>query len=130
MHLELNDFQDTANALDSGTLGNDGAIAGATYVADSADGSTGSLEFDASDQVDLGAFDVDGSGLTVAAWINADSFPGNARDPRIVSKASGGAADDHVFMLSTVTSGGANTALRARVRVAGCLLYTSDAADE
>ena len=118
VHLELDDFQDPSTALDSGILGNDGVITGATYVADSGDGSIRSLEFDNNDQVDLGSLDVGGTGLTVAAWINADSFPGGVRDPRIVSKASGGAANDHVFMLGTIRSG-ANTVLRARVRVGG-----------
>ncbi len=33
-----------------------------------------------------------GSGLTVAAWFKADSFPGKYQDPRIISEALGAGA--------------------------------------
>ena len=118
VHLQLDDNQSPSIAMDSGSLGNDGSISGATYVFDSGNGSVSSLDFDGGDSVDLGGVDVNGTGLTLAAWINADSFPGGARDPRIVSKASGGAANDHIFMLSTIRSG-SETVLRARIRVGG-----------
>ena len=86
--------------------------------AESGDSSASSLDFDSNDSVDLGGLNVNGSGLTVASWFRAESFPGGARDPRIVSKASGAAANAHIFMLSTIRSG-AETLLRARVRVGG-----------
>ena len=72
------------------------------------------------DRIDLGVLDALGSGLTLAAWFNADSFPGPSRDPRLISKASGTAANDHVFMLSTIAVGSV-TRLRARVRVGGSM---------
>ena len=119
VHLQFDDDQTFLTAADSSGNGNDGVISGATYVSVSGDVSGSSLDFDGDDDtVSLGALDVNGTGLTVAAWINADSFPGSARDPRIVSKASGAAANDHVFMLGTVRSGG-ETVIRARVRVGG-----------
>ena len=78
-----------------------------------------SLEFDGVDDgISLGTLDASGSGLTLAAWINADTFPGTSRDPRIISKATGTAARDHVFMLGTIKRG-TRTVLRARVRVGG-----------
>ena len=117
-HLEFDDNQDSTIALDSSSNGNNGVISGATYVAESGDSSASSLDFDSNDSVDLGGLDVSGSGLTVASWFRAESFPGGARDPRIVSKASGAAANAHIFMLGTIRSG-AETLLRARVRVGG-----------
>ncbi len=107
-------------ALDSGSFGHNGKlIGGPAYVADTADGSAYALRFDGSnDYVDLGSLDVKGDGLTLAAWFKADRYPGSYRDPRIISKASGTAANDHVFMLGTIKSG-EDTVLRARVRVNG-----------
>ena len=118
-HFEFDDFQDSSVASNSGVLDNVGIIQGAQYVTDTADGSSRSLEFDGSnDTVDLGVLDVSEPAITLAAWINADSFPGSARDPRIISKATGTAANDHVFMLGTIGSG-ANTLLRGRLRING-----------
>ena len=119
VHLQLDDIQTPLVAIDSTVNRNDGTISGATYVPVSGDVSGYSLDFDGiNDTVDLGTFGVIGTGLTVSAWINADTFPGSARDPRIVSKASGTGANDHVFMLGTIAVG-SDTVLRARVRVAG-----------
>ena len=50
--------------------------------------------------------------------MNAETFPGTAQDPRIISKASGTAEDDHVFMLGTIKQGN-ETTLRGRLRVNG-----------
>jgi hypothetical protein len=107
-------------AADTSGSGNDGTLLnGATYVADSGDGSPYSVQFDGvNDYVDLGPLDVQGSGLTLAVWMNADSFPGPSMDPRLISKATGTAGNKHVFMLSTVKVGSA-VRLRARVRIGG-----------
>ncbi len=90
-----------------------------TLVSDaSGNGNNGTLENDAdrsangySDQaletngldghVDLAGLDVPGTQLTLMAWINADDF--GTSDARILSKSTGAAAADHVWMLSTVT---------------------------
>ncbi len=56
--------------------------------------------------------------MTLATWFNGDSFPGPSNDPRLVSKATGVAANDHVFMLGTIKAGN-EVRLRARVRVGG-----------
>ena len=107
-------------AADVSGNGNDGVlVGGAAFEADTGDGSAFAVRFDGvDDSIDLGSLDVDGSGLTLAAWFNADSFPGPSSDPRLISKASGTAGDDHVFMLSTIQQG-AGIWLRARVRVGG-----------
>ena len=106
-------------AGDVSGMGNDGAINGnAAYSAVTGDGSAFSLDLDgADDWVDLGNIDVNGTGLTLAAWFNADSYPGPSSDPRLISKATGTASNDHIFMLGTIRSGGIR--LRARVRVGG-----------
>ena len=106
-------------ASDSSGNNNEGIFFGAEYDSVTGDGSVGSIRLDGlDDRVDLGVIDAVGEGLTVAAWFNASSFPGSSRDPRIVSKATGTRADDHIFMLSTTRSG-SNTVLRARLRVNG-----------
>ncbi|MEO0478446.1 MAG: LamG-like jellyroll fold domain-containing protein [Planctomycetota bacterium] len=64
------------------------------------------------------AFDVGGSGLTVSAWFQADSFPGASQERTLISKASGARVHEHIFQLGTVRSGNA-VRLRARVRVNG-----------
>ncbi|MEO1064503.1 MAG: LamG-like jellyroll fold domain-containing protein [Actinomycetota bacterium] len=117
--LRLDETSGTT-ATDASGSGNDGTlIGGAAFDPATPDGSASSVRLDGvDDAIELAPFDVDGSGLTVAAWFRADSFPGSSQDPRLISKASGVAADDHVFMLGTVRSGG-ETRLRARIRVAG-----------
>jgi hypothetical protein len=118
-HLPLDEGSGTG-AGDISGLGNDGTLTnGASFEAESGDGSPYSVRFDGvDDYIDLGSLDVNGSGLTLAAWFKADSFPGPSNDPRLISKASGNVADDHVFMLSTVKLGSA-VRLRARVRISG-----------
>ena len=117
VRLNLDDNQDPSLATDSSGQGNNGTISNAEYNSDTPDGSSGSLDFE-SGNIDLGSLDVDGTGITLAAWIKADSFPGNVRDPRIISKASGTGTNDHIFMLGTVRSG-SGTVLRGRLRVNG-----------
>ena len=118
--LSLDDDQTPTIATDSSGFGNNGVISGAAYVPNSGDGSSASLEFDGNDVVNLGALDVNGNGVTLAAWVNADSFPGANNDPRIISKAGGIAANRHVFMLSTTRKGSTgDVVLRGRVRING-----------
>jgi len=75
VRLKLDDIQLPSIAIDSSSRGNDGAINGASFVPDSADGSPFSLDFDGVDDgVSLGALDVSGTGLTLAAWVKADTF--------------------------------------------------------
>jgi hypothetical protein len=100
-------------ALDSSGHGNDGTLGGGAardlsgYFGQAlvTDGSSG--------HVDLGGLDVDAPELTVMAWINADDF--GVYDARILSKSTGSATDEHIFMLSTI--GGSH--LRFRLRTNG-----------
>jgi len=100
--------------------GNDGVLVnGAGFEASTGDGSAFAVRFDGvDDRIDLGALDVNGSGLTLSATFNADSYPGSSNDPRLISKATGIRADEHVFMLGT-TAVGSEVRLRARVRHGG-----------
>jgi hypothetical protein len=122
VELPLDESGGTIAANISGN-GVDGALEnGALFEADSADGSPNSVRLDGVDDfVDLGLVDPTGTGLTVGAWFNAESFPGSSNDPRLISKATGLAANDHVFMLGTVGTGG-NVRLRGRVRYNGTTL--------
>ena len=122
-YFKFDDNTLSTNAEDSSGNGNDGVISGAFYVAKSGDGSPSSLDFDGIDDiVSLGGLDVSGTGITLSAWINANTFPGSSRDPRIISKATSSAPDDHVFMLGT-TKLGDETVLRGRLRIEG-VTYT------
>ncbi|MCP5120705.1 MAG: hypothetical protein GY953_58675, partial [bacterium] len=107
-------------AGDASGMGNDGVLVnGSVFDANTGDGSASAVRFDGvNDSIDLGVLDVNGIGLTLATWFNADSFPGSLSDSRLISKASGTAANDHVFMLSTIKQDSA-VRLRARVRVGG-----------
>ena len=120
VHLLLDDSQTGAIAKDTSGNGNDGAISGATYVSESGDGSASSLVFEDGDSLNLGGLDVNGTGITLAAWVRANSFTGSGLDGRIISKADGVAANRHVFMLSTTRLGSTDdVVLRGRVRING-----------
>ena len=75
------------------TLGQTGAVSG-----DTAADFSGSNSY-----VNLGNLDVSGTGITMAAWINADSFGGG--DGRIFAKSDGTANADHTWMLSVIDVG-------------------------
>ena len=107
-------------AGDVSGVGNDGAlINGAAFEGTTGDGSASAVRLDGNDDlIDIGVIDVDGVGLTLAGWFNADTYPGSSNDPRLISKASSSAANDHVFMLGMYNVG-AEVRLRGRVRHAG-----------
>jgi len=100
--------------------GNDGTLTGgALFEASSGDGSAYSVRFDAvDDYIDLGTVDVAGTGLTLSAWFNADTFPGASKDPRIIAKSTSTASNDHIFMLGMIDVSGV-VRVRGRVRVGG-----------
>ncbi len=105
---------DTTDGDGNGTL-----LGGASFAPFTGDGSSHSVLFDGNnDIIDLGPLDVEGNELSLTAWFNANQFPGNSRDPRIISKANGVSSNSHVFMLSTIRSS-SNTRLRGRVRIGG-----------
>ena len=116
-HLSFDDDQTPSIAADSSGYGNSGVIIGPEYVPETSDGSSRSLDFNGADSVSLGGLDVNGTGITLAAWIKADSFPGENRDPLIISKADGVATNRTVFSLGAARRGDSRTVT--------CLLYTS-----
>jgi hypothetical protein len=119
VELPLDEGSGTVAVDASGSLNDGTLVNGPTYEAATGDGSAFSVRFDGVDDfIDLGVVDVTGTGLTLAAWFNADSFPGSSNDPRLISKATGTAPDDHVFMLGTISVGSV-VRLRARVRIGG-----------
>jgi len=93
--------------------GNDGVLLGdAKWEAAGAKIGKACIIFDGKDDlVEIEPFDVEGGGITLAAWINPISF--NIGDGRIITKAVEWGADDHLWMLSTTD---ANHILRFRLK--------------
>jgi YVTN family beta-propeller protein len=102
-------------ALDASGNGNDGSIENGGVR--TPNGHTGNgLEVNGSaGNVGLGGLDVDAgaTGITIMAWINADDF--GTKDARIVSKSTGSAEQDHIWMLSTIKG----PRLRFRLKTGG-----------
>lgn len=71
------------------------------------------------DFVNLGTLEVPGNVMTVSAMVNPHALKNcNARDCRIISKATGTAEQDHYWMLSTIKVGN-KTRLRFRLKTNG-----------
>jgi hypothetical protein len=110
-----------ATAGDSSGSGLDGAVIDANWVSPGYDGTGSCLDFDGqgTNMVDLGNFDVTtGSGLSISCWYKADNLDTPGSDPRMFSKAIGGATQDHWFMLSSSRVGGTKV-LRFRLKADG-----------
>ncbi|MEM6795016.1 MAG: PQQ-dependent sugar dehydrogenase [Acidobacteriota bacterium] len=104
-------------ALDSSSGALNGGLLGPLWVTETADGSAAALDFDGvDDRVRLGTFDLGGEALTFSLWFRADDF--GQMDGRFLSKARGVQDEDHVFMLSTIRSGG-ESRLRFRLKAGG-----------
>ncbi len=97
-------------ARDASGNGNNGTLDNGPKWVTGADAKigTGAILFDgADDLVSIGSFDASGgSGITIACWFNASNLDTPGNDPRMVSKAMGGANEDHWFMLSSSREGG------------------------
>ncbi|MCU0913136.1 MAG: PA14 domain-containing protein [Planctomycetes bacterium] len=101
-------------AADSSGKGHPGTIQGATWVDGGWNGLGWCLDFDGNDdRVELGVIDVQGAGITLAAWVQPDSF--NINDGRVISKASEWGENDHWWMLSTINK----SFLRFRLKTQG-----------
>jgi hypothetical protein len=90
-------------AFDSSGNGHHGAITNAQHEAGGFDGGGFAMRFGGqiSNRVNVGTFDIDGPGLTLACWLQASNLDTPGDDPRMISKATGGAADAHIFLLSS-----------------------------
>ena len=99
------------------TGSHDGTYNNITLGATGVTGSNTAADFNGTNSyVDLGNLDVAGSGITMAAWINADSF--GTADGRIFGKADGAFDPDHTWMLSVIDQG-ADVLLRVRISAGG-----------
>ena len=88
-------------AADSTGSGHDGAILDGTWIEGGWNGLEWCLDFDGNnDRVEIGAVDVEGPGITMAAWVQPDSF--NINDGRIISKANEWHENSHWWMMSTI----------------------------
>jgi hypothetical protein len=75
---------------------------------------TGALMFDGlDDRIVVESFDLEGSGITIAAWIIPPDLAA-MNDPRIVSKAQGGGTGDHYWAMVLSGSGEDNLEFRLR----------------
>ncbi len=109
-----------ATARDVSGNGQDGTVEGAVWVpsADAKVG-TGALRFDGQDdRISLGGMNVEGDGITIACWFFTDNLDTPGNDPRMVSKAIGGANEEHWWMISSSRQGGTKV-LRFRLRTDG-----------
>jgi hypothetical protein len=118
-YYRLGESSGTA-AVNLGSLGTNGTYSGPTPGATGAVAGDTSADFDGvNDNVNVGTFDVNGTGLTMASWFNADDF--GTSDQRIISKAlstGSNTEQDHWWMLSTVQSG-SDHVLRFRLKAGG-----------
>src|SRR3989344_4224642 len=102
-------------ALDSSGNGTTGTLQGNPVWSIGKIG--GSLDFNGVNQyVSLPNIDVVGTGITIATWVNFDSFPSNS-DARFVSKATNVLENDHYWMLGQTNNG--NNRLRFRLKTDG-----------
>ncbi len=104
-------------ALDTASGSHHGVFDGANWD----NGRTSDAKFAASfdgvdDVIDLGFFDIDSNELTISAWVRFDDF--DQMDGRIISKASGVLDNEHIWMLSSIASGGDHV-LRFRLQTVG-----------
>ncbi len=102
-------------AVDSSGNGNDG-----TFVQDPewVAGKFGSgLLFDGQggERVALGGLDIPSGAISITCWLKASNLDTPGNDPRMVSKANGGANNDHWWMLSSGRISG-NKFLRFRLK--------------
>ena len=109
------------NVTDSSGNGNNGTFVGdPEWVA----GKFGSgLLFDGQggERVSIGNLDVPSGAISITCWFNASNLDTPGNDPRMVSKAFGGAGNDHLWMVSSSRRSGEK---RLRFR-----LKTNDGSD-
>jgi len=103
--------EDSGNMISELVSGKTGVLEGTPIL------NGGSISFDTNDdRVQVVPFDVSGSAITIAAWVQPHSFEGLASEARFVSKASGTNAEDHYWMLGNYGDG---SAVRFRLKVDG-----------
>jgi len=101
------------DANDSSGNGHDGTVEGAPmFVTPGFDGTGACMQFGGdADRITVDSFDVMGTGITLAAWINPITF---MNDARMISKSEGGGTNFHYWAM--VLSGTGENFLQFRLR--------------
>jgi len=114
-HWKFDEGSGSLASDESGSGRNGTLTSGATWTTGRIGGA---VSFDGTnDYVDLPSFDISGNELTIATWVNFNSFPNNI-DQRFISKANGSQAASHYWMLGH-TKQGSQQRLRTRIRAGG-----------
>jgi hypothetical protein len=101
------------NTEDSSGNGHDGTVEGApTWVTPGWDGAGACMQFGGdNDRITVDSFDVTGTGITLAAWINPVTM---MNDARMLSKSQGSGTADHYWAMILSGSGEDNLEFRLR----------------
>jgi hypothetical protein len=104
------------NTDDSSGNGRNGTIEGApTWSTPGRDGTGACMRFGGdSDRITVDSFDVTGTGITLAAWINPVTFK---NDARMISKSEGGSTNLHYWAMVLSGTGEDNLQFRLRTDV-------------
>jgi hypothetical protein len=93
-------------AVDSSGNGNKGTFVGDPEWVAGKFGSALLFDGQGGERVSLGNLDVESGAITITCWFNASNLDTPGNDPRMVSKAVGGEANDHFWMVSSAREGG------------------------
>jgi hypothetical protein len=111
--IRLNDESTDGLATDESGAGNNGTLTGTSAPTFVSGGQVdGAYDFDGNDHIDLGALDVDGTGLTLAAFVFTRSKQGTDHANRIITKSSSSAVADTTWNFSPYNSGGTKISFR------------------
>ncbi len=102
-------------AADSSGNGNDGTFVGDPEWVAGKFGSALLFDGQGGERVSLGGLDIPSGAMTITCWLKANTLDTPGKDPRMISKAFGGAGNDHIWMFSSSRQGG-NKLLRIRLK--------------
>lgn len=101
----------------------DGALtemAGNQWNTNNAKVGSASLRFDGdNERVSLGSINLNGNRVSFMGWVKPSDIASNNGEGRILSKATGTNADDHIWMLSTDQNGSGLIVPRVRLNIDG-----------
>ena len=111
-------------AHDASSNGHDGSFEGSPqWTSPGWNGIGWCLQFGGDDdRATVEAFDLTGSGITLAAWINATTFQDDAR---LISKSEGSGTPDHYWAMILSGSGENNLEFRLRTDTGGTSRYSA-----
>jgi hypothetical protein len=112
------------NTDDSTGNGHNGTIEGApTWVSPGRDGAGACMRFGGDiDRITVDSFDVTGTGITLAAWINPVTL---MNDARMISKSEGGSTNLHYWAMVLSGTGEDNLQFRLRTDVGNTTSYAA-----